>query len=68
VLDTKTPETERRASTSDRRRRSRSGRRAGDPHFNWRRIAWLFAAYALYVSVRTLPSTIRKLFERRRLS
>jgi len=31
---------------------------------NWRRIAWLFAAYAVYVSVRSLPTTVKKMFHR----
>jgi hypothetical protein len=59
------PAAERRASNrSDRRRRSRSGRRADDPHVNWRRIAWLFAAYAAYLSLRALPETVRRWFRR----
>jgi hypothetical protein len=50
---------------TDRRRRSRSGRSGNDPHVNWRRWAWLFAVYGLVMSIRTLPSTVRKkLFER----
>jgi hypothetical protein len=57
---------ERRAmERSDRRRNSRSGRRATDPHVNWRRIAWLFATYATVLSVRSLPSTISNFFKRR---
>ena len=47
-------------AVTDRRRHSRSGRRAGDPHSNWRRIAWLFAAYATYLSVRSLTSTVQR--------
>jgi hypothetical protein len=32
---------------------------------NWRRLAWLFAGYALYVSARSLPATVkRKIFRR----
>jgi hypothetical protein len=46
----------------DRRKRSRSGRRARDPHTNWRRVYWLFGAYALYLSVRNVPATIRRLW------
>ena len=46
---------------SDRRKHSRSGRRAHDPHTNWRRIAWLFAAYAIYLSVRALPEAMKSL-------
>jgi hypothetical protein len=58
-------DTERRAGQQgDRRKHSRSGRRAGDPHVNWRRVAWLFAAYAAYLSVRSLPDTIRRYFRR----
>jgi hypothetical protein len=49
---------------SDRRKHSRSGRRSSDPHVNWRRLTWLFAAYALYLSVRSLPETVRRLIRR----
>jgi len=46
----KTPENDRRGSDrGDRRKNSRSGRRATDPHVNWRRLTWLFAGYALYL-------------------
>jgi hypothetical protein len=31
---------------------------------NWRRLGWLFAAYAVYVSVRSLADTARKMFRR----
>jgi hypothetical protein len=57
---------ERRASVrTDRRRRSRSGRRDDDPRVNWRKWAWLFAVYGLFMSLRSLPSTVKKrLFER----
>jgi hypothetical protein len=58
-----TPE-RRRAARGDRRRNSRSGRRMGDPHVNWRRVAWLCAAYAVYVSVRSLPATVKRMFQR----
>jgi hypothetical protein len=55
------PIPERRAAVrTDRRKRSRSGRRAHDPRFNWRRWTWLFAAYALFMSLRSLPSTLKK--------
>ena len=54
------PVTERRLSNrNDRRAHSRSGRRSTDPRMNWRRIAWLFAAYAAYLSVRSLSATVR---------
>jgi hypothetical protein len=43
----------------DRRRKSRGGRRAGDPRFNWRRVAWLFTFYALYLSARSLPTRVK---------
>jgi hypothetical protein len=58
---------ERRAAVrTDRRKYSRSGRRGNDPHVNWRRLAWLFAGYALFMSLRSLPSTVKKrLFDRR---
>jgi hypothetical protein len=55
----------RTAVRTDRRKYSRSGRRDDDPHVNWRRWAWLFAAYALFMSIRSLPSTVKKkLFDR----
>jgi hypothetical protein len=43
----------------DRRKNSRSGRRAADPHTNWRRLAWLFAAYAAFLSLRSLPLAMK---------
>jgi hypothetical protein len=49
---------------NDRRKNSRSGRRATDPRFNWRRAAWRFAAYALYLSARSLPASVKKFFVR----
>jgi hypothetical protein len=55
----------RSARQSDRRRNSRSGRRANDPHVNWRRIAWLFGAYATLLSVRSVPATIKRFFGRK---
>jgi len=64
VSELNTPATDRRIPNGDRRKHSRSGRRASDPHTNWRRIAWLFAAYAVYLSVRSLPLTVRNLFKR----
>jgi hypothetical protein len=55
----------RAAARTDRRKYSRSGRRGNDPRFNWRRWAWLFAGYGLFMSIRSLPATIRKkLFDR----
>ena len=51
----------RAASRSHRRKYSRSGRRSQDPHTNWRRIAWLFAIYAIYLSIRALPDTMKSL-------
>jgi len=47
----------------DRRRQSRSGRRTDDPHvspWHWRRAAWLFAAYVAFLSIRSMPATVRK--------
>ena len=56
---------ERRAEgRMDRRKKSRSGRRAADPHVNWRRLAWLFAMYGAFMSVRSLPSTVKRFFTR----
>jgi hypothetical protein len=61
TTDTTTPPFERRrAPRTDRRRHSRSGRRDNDPHVNWRRWAWLFAAYALVMSLKSLPATVKK--------
>jgi hypothetical protein len=62
--NTTTATAERRIPGADRRKHSRSGRRTSDPHTNWRRIAWLFAAYAIVMSVRSLPTTVRNLFKR----
>jgi hypothetical protein len=32
---------------------------------HWRRLAWLFAGYAIFLSIRSLPATLRqKLFSR----
>jgi hypothetical protein len=61
-----TPTPDRRGDIrSDRRKHSRSGRRSRDPQYHWRRLAWLFAGYAIYLSIRTLPATLRqKLFSR----
>jgi hypothetical protein len=60
------PTPERRAAVrTDRRKRSRSGRRDHDPRVNWRRWAWLFAAYGLFMSIRSLPSTVKKKLSQR---
>jgi hypothetical protein len=57
------PTAERRGGAkSDRRKHSRSGRRARDPHFHWQRLAWLFAGYAIFLSIRSLPATLRQKF------
>ena len=59
VPEPTTPTRERRGAVrNDRRKLSRSGRRANDPHTNWRRLAWLFAAYATYLSIRSLPHSL----------
>jgi hypothetical protein len=65
-VETTQPAAERReAVRTDRRKHSRSGRRAQDPQFHWRRLAWLFAGYAIFLSIRSLPATLRqKLFSR----
>jgi hypothetical protein len=58
-------ESDRRATERrDRRKHSRSGRRANDPRVNWRRLTWLFAGYAMYLSLLSLPETIRRRFRR----
>jgi hypothetical protein len=58
-----TPIPNRRGATrTDRRKHSRSGRRAHDPHFHWQRLAWLFAGYAIILSIRSLPATLRQKF------
>jgi hypothetical protein len=49
---------------TDRRKNSRNGRRGTDPRVNWRRLAWLFAAYAVYLSIRSLPSAVRRFLDR----
>jgi len=66
------PVPDRRNVGTDRRRKSRSGRRRNDPHvsaWRWRGIAWLFAGYAACLSVRSLvkswPSTLKKRLDRR---
>jgi hypothetical protein len=62
-VETTIPTPERRgAARTDRRKRSRSGRRSHDPHFNWQRLAWLFAGYAIFLSIRSLPATLRQRF------
>jgi hypothetical protein len=57
---------ERRVVGGDRRKNTRGGRRTSDPHTNWRwrRLAWLFAAYAVYLSLRSLPATLKEYFAR----
>jgi hypothetical protein len=67
VRDQTTSATPERRGTprNDRRKHSRSGRRATDPRVNWRRLAWLFAGYAVYLSARSLPVTVKnKIFRR----
>ncbi len=66
VAETTIPIPDRRstAPANDRRKKSRNGRRATDPKFNWRRAAWRFAAYALYLSARSLPASVKKFFVR----
>jgi hypothetical protein len=56
----------RRSGSSDRRQHPRNGRRKTDPHVDWRRIAWLFGAYAVYMSVRSLPAHVWKFFKSER--
>jgi hypothetical protein len=58
------PSERRTSARGDRRKHSRSGRRAHDPHNSWRRVYLLFGAYAVYLSVRKLPATIRRLWRR----
>ena len=64
VAEIRVSSSEQRGARGDRRKNSRSGRRDGDPRVNWRRIAWLFAAYAVFVSVRSLPATVKQVFTR----
>ena len=68
MADTGVFSSDKRGSSGDRRKNPRSGRRDGDPRVNWRRLAWLFAAYAVYVSVRSLPATVKQILARRRTS
>jgi len=37
-----------------------------DPHVNWRWLAWLFAVYATFLSIRSLPSALRRRLKRER--
>jgi hypothetical protein len=63
------PPLERRSpGRRDRRKHSRSGRRAQDPHTSWGRVYLLFGAYALYLTVRKLPSSLRRLLRRETVS
>ena len=66
VAETTIPVPDRRtvANGNDRRKNSLSGRRSTDPRFKWRRAAWRFAAYALYLSARSLPASVKKFFVR----
>jgi hypothetical protein len=32
--------------------------------WHWRRLAWLFAAYALFVSLRSLPASVKQYLQR----
>jgi hypothetical protein len=52
------------APGDDRRKNSRGGRRAADPRVSWRRATWRFAGYALYLSARSLPAGVKKMFQR----
>jgi hypothetical protein len=62
---TQTPATDRRApNRNDRRRHSLNGRRNTDPHTQWRRLAWLFAGYAGYLSFRSVSRAVRRLLQR----
>jgi hypothetical protein len=54
----------RAAGRGDRRKQSRNGRRSDDPRGGWRQLAWLFAAYAAYLSVRSIPEKLRHFFGR----
>ena len=67
VAETSTFSAERRGVSADRRKKSRGGRRATDPRdpWRWRRVAWLFAAYAAYLSLRSLTSTVKGYLLRR---
>jgi hypothetical protein len=66
VSESKTAERRRRERGADRRKHSRSGRRTTDPHGHsrWRRLAWMFAGYAAYLSLRSIPAAIRRLIRR----
>jgi len=66
VAETTIPVPDRRSTAprNDRRKNSRSGRRATDPRVDWRRAAWRFAAYALFLSARSLPASVKKFFLR----
>jgi hypothetical protein len=66
VAENATVRNDRRGVSFDRRKKSRGGRRTTDPRtaWRWRRLAWLFGAYAVYWSVRALPSTVKRYFNR----
>ena len=46
----------------DRRQRTRNGRRKQDPRRRWHVLALWFGAYGAYLSLRTLPSVLRRYF------
>ena len=53
----------RAAPQTDRRKRSRSGRRGTDPNESRHRglrFTWMFAAYLLYAGVRALAAAVRR--------
>jgi hypothetical protein len=66
VAENSTRSSERRGVGSDRRKQSRGGRRATDPRtaWRWRRLAFLFAAYAVLWSLRSLPETVKRYVKR----
>jgi hypothetical protein len=64
VTETVTNDRRKSGERSDRRRKSRGGRRADDPRPKWRRLAWLFAAYAVYLSIRSIPAAVRRFWRR----
>ena len=56
----------RAAERADRRKSTRNGRRASERRRSWGHMVWLFAGYALYVSIRAVPLGLRRVIGRAR--
>jgi hypothetical protein len=53
-------EDRRAAGLMDRRQQPRNGRRKQDPRKRWRLLALWFGVYGAYLSLRMLPSVLRR--------